>query len=116
MTLALILIVALGLALVLAAAALPIRAWKRRDPTGETHHYHDGTRTVVKETRVLEGRAAEAPRFYSLPPQPAGAFFPELMRAAYRAGILNASAAEANSERADISALLSDSWDGDITA
>ena len=61
--LGLALVVALGLALVLAAAALPIRAWRRRDPTGETHHYHEGMRTVVKETRCARqprGRAAEA--------------------------------------------------------
>jgi hypothetical protein len=98
------------------APAPPIRAWRRRDPTGETHHYHDGTRTVVKETRVLDGRVAETPKFYPVPPQPAGAFFPELMRAAYRAGMLNAPATEATSERSNISALPSDSWDGDITA
>ncbi len=116
MTLALILVSALALAGVLAAAALPIRAWKRRDPTGETHHYHDGTRTVVKETRVLDGRVAEAPRFYPLPPQPAGTCFPELMRAAYRAGMLNAPVTETNTEPAAIKALPSDGWDGDITA
>jgi|GEM_PF-777677 len=126
MTLALILIIALGLALVLAAAALPIRAWRRRDPTGETHHYHDGTHTVVKETRVLDGRVAEAPKLYPLPPQPAGAFFPELLRTAYRAGMLSAPAtdvytaaekrlSDVYTEPAEAKALPPDGWDGDIT-
>jgi hypothetical protein len=126
MRLALILITALCLALVLAATALPIRAWRRRDPTGETHYYHDGTRTVVKETRVLDGRVAEAPKLYRLPPQPAGAFFPELLRAAYRAGMLNAPAADVytSAEKlpsdvytgsSEAKALPPNGWDGDIT-
>jgi len=40
-------VVAIGL---IVASAFPIRAWKRRDITGEKHYFHDGTRTVVRET------------------------------------------------------------------
>lgn len=71
---------------------------------------------MVKETRVLDGRVAEAPKLYPLPPQPAGAFFPELLRAAYRAGMFNAPAADVYTEPAEAKTLSADGWDGDITA
>jgi hypothetical protein len=38
------------------------------------------------------------------------------MRAAYRAGMLNAPGAEMNTEPVGVKALPSDGWDGDITA
>lgn len=93
---ALILAGAVAASLVIGATAFPIRAWRRRDPTGETHHYHDGTRTVVREVRVLDGRQPTAPevKLLQLPAQPTGGAFPELLRAAYAAGVgraLNAS-------------------------
>lgn len=84
--LALILGGALALAIVLGAAALPIRAYKRRDNTGEVHHYHDGTKTIVRE-RILDGQAPEV-KLLQLPAQPQGGAFPELLRAAYQAGAL----------------------------
>jgi len=89
-TVALILFSALALGLILAASAFPIRAWKRKDMTGETHHYHDGTKTVVQETRILDGRQMTAPevKLFQLPTQPMGGAFPELLRAAYQAGAL----------------------------
>ena len=96
---------AVATAIVLAALALPIRAWRKNDspPVVERHHYHDGTRTIVKEVR-LDGRAVEAPKLYQLPPpaQNPGAF-PELLRAAYQAGSLqNRSGGEsADSEYTD---------------
>ena len=79
---------AVALAVILGASALPIRAYRRKDMTGETHHYHEGTKTIVKETRVLDGRAIEAPKIYQLPAQPQGGAFPELLRAAFQAGAL----------------------------
>lgn len=90
MTLALILVIGLALALVMAAASLPIRAYRRRDMTGETHHIHDGTKTIVREVRILDGRQVTAPevKLLQLPAQAQGGAFPELLRAAYQAGTL----------------------------
>ena len=92
-TLALILVIALAVAGVIAASALPIRAYRKRDLTGETiHRYHDGTKTVIKETRVIDGRqTAPEVKLLQLPQaQGSGALFPELLRASYRAGMLGA--------------------------
>lgn len=86
-------VVAIGL---IVASAFPIRAWKRRDITGEKHYFHDGTRTVVRETKILDGRqpatGAEV-KLLQLPAQAQGGMFPELLRAAYQAGVLAPSAA-----------------------
>ena len=80
-------VVAVALALVIAASALPIRSWRKRDYTGE-HRVTDGTRTIVKEVRVLDGRAPAQTdvKLLQLPAQPQGAMYPELLRAAYAAG------------------------------
>lgn len=90
MTLGLIFVTGLTLALVFAAASLPIRAFRRRDQTGETHYVHDGTKTIVRETRILDGRQVTAPevKLLQLPAQAQGGAFPELLRAAYQAGTL----------------------------
>ena len=90
MTLGLIFVTGLTLALVFAAASLPIRAFRRRDQTGETHYVHDGTKTIVRETRILDGRQVTAPevKLLQLPAQVQGGAFPELLRAAYQAGTL----------------------------
>lgn len=116
-TMGLILVVAIALALVISASALPIRMWRRKDFTGD--HYHtDGTRTIVKEVRVLDGRVAEGPKLYQLPAQPQGAAFPELMRAAYAAGATALPAR--SSSRPDYAEIdlpelnMADGWDGDI--
>jgi hypothetical protein len=87
--LAYILVVAVALALVIGAAAFPIRAYRHKDYTGETRIL-DGTRTVVKETKILDGRAVTAPevKLLQLPAQPQGGAFPELLRAAYQSGVL----------------------------
>jgi hypothetical protein len=120
-TLGLILVVAIALAVVIAASALPIRAWRRRDFTGD--HYHtDGTRTIVKEVRVLDGRVAEGPKLYQLPAQPQGAAFPDLLRAAYAAGATalparSSSRPEPEPDYAEIDLPelnMADGWDGDI--
>ncbi len=85
-TLLMVLTGAMGTALVLAALALPIWAWRRTDNRVIERHYHGETKTVVKE--VHDGRVVE-PKLYQLPapPQDAG-LFPELLRAAYQAGML----------------------------
>jgi len=107
-TLALILISGLVLAAVVAAAALPIRAWKSKDNTGEKHFYHDGTKTVVRE-RVIDARPA-LPALPA-PQQPTWGVFPELLRASYRAGLL---AQPGDVVNAEVRELPADGWDGDI--
>lgn len=124
-TLALILVAAIALALVIAATSLPIRAWKRKDNIGETH-YVDGTKTIVKEVRVLDGRApAQADvKILQAPAQP-GSFYPDLLRAAWQTGRLDARSAmpgqnggnHAAYTEADLPELDlgDDGWNGDIT-
>lgn len=121
-TMGLILVVAIALALVIGASALPIRMWRRKDQTGETHYVHDGTKTIVKEVRVLDGRVAEGPKLYQLPAQPQGAAFPDLLRAAYAAGATALPARsssrlepEPDYAETDLPELnMADGWDGDI--
>lgn len=126
-TLGLILIIGLTLAAVIGASALPIRAWRRKDHTGETHYVHEGTKTIVRETRILDGRAIEAPKIYQLPAAPQGGAFPELLRAAYAAGRIGPSSSLGQQPRGyqpgpDYSEgeitevdLGDDGWSGDIT-
>ncbi|OQA43736.1 MAG: hypothetical protein BWY52_01785 [Chloroflexi bacterium ADurb.Bin325] len=118
-TMGLILVVAIGLAAVIAASALPIRAYRRRDMTGETHHYHDGTKTVVHETRVIDGRPAAQTdiKLLQLPAQPQAAAFPELLRASYQAGVFAQQGQPQPTPRADLTELdlTGDDWGGDIT-
>lgn len=114
-TVALVIGGAVAASAILIASSFPIRAYRRKDATGETHYVHDGTKTIVKETRVIDGRAIEAPKLYQLPSQPGGAFYPELMRAAYQAGALGP---RGSGETVDAEAreLTPDEWNGDITA
>jgi len=129
-TVALIISIGITGALILGASALPIRAYRRKDPTNETHYVHDGTKTVVKETRVIDGRSITSPevKLLQLPAQHQGAAFPELLRAAFAAGQLTdgrtnqpASGAQVGPEEADATlrewnlAADSDGWDGDVT-
>lgn len=110
------LVAGLLVSLILASAALPIRAWRRRDATGEIHHYyHDGTRTI-KETRVLDGRTIEAPKLYQLPSQAESMAFPELLRAAFQSGSLSRGAGDDAPVDAEITPLSpdSDGWNGKI--
>ena len=120
-TMGLILVGAVAFALVIGSLALPIRAWRRKDFVGD--HYHtDGTRTIVKETRVLDGRVAEGPKLYQLPAQPQGTAFPDLLRAAYAAGARALPApgsrptgGEADYAESDLREVdLGAEWDGDI--
>jgi hypothetical protein len=122
-TVALVISGALALALTLGASALPIRAYRRKDLTGETHHYHDGTKTIVKEVRVIDGRQSVAPevKLLQLPAQAPGGAFPELLRAAYAAGTMRLP--DRRQEEPAIDAELReldldpdrDGWEGDIT-
>ena len=119
-TLALILTVALALALVIVASAVAIRAWRRKDNVGETR-FVDGTKTIIRETRVIDGRSIEAPKLYQLPAQSQGAAFPDLLRAAWQAGAIGSrsQAAPAMNEYVDAEVTEigpeADGWDGDIT-
>jgi hypothetical protein len=89
-TIALILGAGAAVAAILAASALPIRAYRRRDQTGETHYVHDGTKTIVRETRILDGRqvTAQEVKLLQLPAQANGGAYPELLRAAFAAGTM----------------------------
>ena len=130
--LGLILVIGITLALVIGASALPIRAWRRRDFTGD--HYHtDGTKTVIRETRILDGRQLTQPeiKLLQMPAQPQGALYPELLRAAYQAGRISPQSStltqaqaggnydpSATYSEADLPAVgfdAEDGWSGDIT-
>lgn len=120
-TMGLILVSALALAVVIGASALPIRAWRRQDYTGE--------RTTIKETHTIDGRppslsAQPEIKLFQLPAQPQSSNFPEFMRAAYQAGAAARLAAgapppapDAYAEDALPAQPLGDaglSWEGDI--
>lgn len=126
-TLGLILVGAIALALVIGASALPIRAWRRKDFTGD-HYHSDGTKTIVKEVRVIDGRQVTAPevKLLQLPAQPQAGAYPELLRAAYQAGATTLPArsasrwqpdpgdySETNIEEVDLTS--PEGWNGDIT-
>ena len=128
--LGLILGIGLTLAAVIGASALPIRAWRRKDRTGETHYVHEGTKTVIRETRILDGRAQEAPKIYQLPAAPQGGAFPELLRAAYAAGRISPHSSSlgqppggyqsdpdySEAEITEVDLGDDDGWSGDITS
>jgi hypothetical protein len=123
MTLALIFVIGLTLALVMGAASLPIRAYRRKDQTGETHYVHDGTKTIVRETRILDGRQVTAPevKLLQLPAQAQGGAYPELLRAAFAAGTMRlpaqrqeaAAVPDQDLTELDLSGDL-DGWGGEI--
>jgi hypothetical protein len=105
----LVLIGGLALAGIVAATALPIRAWRKRDGVPiEKHVFHEG-RQVIRE-RVIDSR----PALPVLPgPQQAPfGVFPELLQASYRAGLLAQPGAVVDAE---VRALgPADGWNGDI--
>lgn len=86
-TVAIILAVSLGLALLIGAGAVFARAWRKNDapPIVEKHFYHDGTRTIERHT--IDG-TQQKPVLYQLPAQQGGPAFPDVLRAAYTAGLL----------------------------
>jgi hypothetical protein len=110
----------LVLAGLIAASALPIRAWRKNDspPVVEKHVYHEG-RQIIRE-RVIDGRQPTAPevRLLQLPAQASAmGVFPELLRAAYQAGALQPPAARAEQPMAaEPGEPDPDAWSGDITA
>lgn len=87
-----------------AAAALPIRAWRKNDAAPIE-------KQVIREVRVIDSRppAVQLPA----PAQPYGVF-PELLRASYRAGLLAQPGAVVDAQVRQLPA--GDGWDGDITA
>lgn len=81
-TLALILVGGVVLALIVGAAALPIRAYRTREGPHERER-------IIKHTIEREGRVPEAPKIYTVGQQQNSGLpgmFPELLRAAYLAG------------------------------
>lgn len=87
-TMGLIFVGGITLALVIGAAAIPIRAWRRNDsPPVIERHFTDGTRTIIKE-RVLDGRPPTQTdiKLLQLPAQPQAGAYPDLLRAAFAAG------------------------------
>jgi len=105
MVLAGLLVGGLALAGIIAASALPIRAWRKNDAKPIE-------RQVIREVRILDSRPQPVPQ---LPPptQPPFGVFPELLRASYQAGRLSARPGEAID--AEVRELPADGWDGDIT-
>lgn len=122
-TLMLILTVAVALALVIVASAVAIRAWRRKDFTGD-HFHTDGTRTIVKETRVLDGRqpAQTDIKVLQMPQAAQAGAFPELLRAAYQSGMRSLPAGSAagplngyhEAELPEVDFDDSEGWSGDI--
>lgn len=88
-----------------AAAALPIRAWKKNDAKPIE-------KQVIREVRILDNRPAPMPQLPP-PPQPPFGVFPELLRASYQAGRLSARSGEVVD--AEVREVPADGWDGDIT-
>jgi len=88
-TLGLIFTCAVGATLVLVALAIIVRMWRKNDsPPVIERHFTDGTRTIVKEVKVLDGRAPAQNdiKLLQLPAQGQSALYPELLRAAFQAG------------------------------
>jgi len=77
-----IVVVGIVLALIIAASALPIRAFKTREGPHE--------REIIREkhTHTIDGRTADAPKIYTIGQQAQGfgGMFPNLLRAAHLAG------------------------------
>ena len=100
-------------ALLVFASAFPIKAW-RSNQQPEQHHFH------TKEVRILDGRRSEAPKLYQLPAQPQSGLFPEMMRAAYQAGLLGTGERPPEAPAEDLvdpemRELDPGAWQGDIT-
>ena len=99
-----VLVGGLTLAGIIAAAALPIRAWRKNDAAPIE-------KQVIREVRVIDSRPA-AVQLPAPAAQPYGVF-PELLRASYRAGLLAQPGDVVNAEVRQLAA--GDGWDGDIT-
>lgn len=89
-TLVLLLIIGLLIVALVAAASLPIRAWRKNDaPPVVEHYYHDGTKTIQRE-RIIDTRPAPLP---ALPAPASNTWsFPDALRAAFVSGQLAAPA------------------------
>lgn len=112
-----VLIGALSSALIIAATALPIRAWKKNDapPVIEKHTIHEG-RQIIRE-RVLDGRAPSTTdvKLLPLPAAPQAGVYPELLRAAYQAGQLGPAINLPSPNLPIPDPADPDEWGGDIT-
>jgi len=118
-TLALVFVSGLTLALIIVASAFPIRAWRKNDsPPVIERRIHDGTRTIVRETKMIDGRQALPPevKLLQLPAGNQAGAFPELLRASYRAGIRVAQSPEppVEAEVQELDPGEPAGWDGPI--
>jgi len=93
--------------LLLAASALPIRAWRKNAAAPIE-------KQVIREVRVIDSRPA-AVQLPAPATQPPFGVFPELLRASYRAGLLAQPGEVVNAEVRQLTA-GGDGWDGDITS
>jgi hypothetical protein len=107
-TVALILAVAFGLALLIGAGALFVRAWRKNDSPPKVIERH------VIERHTIDGRTAEGPRLYQLPAPPSGGAFPDLLRAAYQSGLLASGRPTEPPIDGEARELPPDEWNGDI--
>jgi hypothetical protein len=91
---------------IIAAAALPIRAWRKNDAAPIE-------KQVIREVRILDNRPAQAPQLPAPQQAPFGVF-PELLRASYQAGQLAAPRGEI--VEGEAKRLDGADWTGDIMA
>jgi len=113
-TAVMLLIGGVALALVVGAASLPIRAWRKTDNPPERHIVQKHTHTIT------EGRTVDPPKFYTMPgqgQQPGGwAMYPELLRAAFvagRRGLPGGQVETVEPDEADVIDLTAE-WNGEI--
>ena len=103
--LAFLLVGGMALTGVLAASALPIRAWRKNDA-------RPIERQIIREVRILDNRPAPVPQLPA-PTQPPFGVFPELLRASYQAGALNNRPGEVVD--GEVRQMPADGWDGEIS-
>lgn len=128
-TLLLILTSGVAITLLTIGAAVAIRMWRKNDsPPVIERHFTDGTRTIVKEVKVLDGRAPSQTdvKLLQLPAAPSAGAFPEILRAAFSAGATalpspsthrpDPGYIEAEIDEQDLADLRDwgDGWEGDI--
>lgn len=100
------------LALIVGAASLPIRAWRKTDNPPERHIVQKHTHTIT------EGRTVDPPKIYAMPQAQQGgwAMYPDILRAAFvagRHGLPGGQVEQIEPDEADIVDLTAE-WNGEI--
>ena len=102
------------LALVVGAASLPIRAWRKTDNPPERHIVQKHTHTIT------EGRTVDPPKIYTMPQAQQGGgwdgVYPDMLRAAFiagRRGLPGGQVEQIEPDEADIVDLTAE-WNGEI--